>query len=581
MRHEGGVMNNRQAGRKSEPERSVVVQRQHSHHRLRVRSSVFVFLAALILFAAVSSANATARSATLETSLWPYANLQRGDILLERHEDTFADLIDTLYHGYWTHAFIYVGSGGGRHMVVEATGPGALSREISLEKRLTESGGMADDWAVLRVNRGADLGGRAAHYAVANLVDRKYAPSAELVTAFALEFNPLKPVTGPAMYLALSRGSKAHVYCSSLVWQAWKRGADVDIDSNQVKFALDNAWAIDNYLYFKAMPKSHYVLPDEIWSEHFEHPWAMRIVARRAKTPGRIAFVRDGDIWTMKSDGSDQKNLTRSPSIYDYAPSWSPSRAKIAFIKVLGPTGFSARLRIMDADGSHVTSVPLDIPGQGVWATPLFTDCAWSPDGKRLVLTQGSGGGMLHSRLLLANLATHTVSRLYDPGWGEVHNASWRPDGKRVMTTYTMSSSVAPSTVCVNVSTRERVALPPFWVPDERLGYLVKSAVWSPEGSELAYVPTSDKHMLPDFETLTDVVTMPVAGGSHTLLDSYSSVQSAIGLGIAWSRDGSKLVYEVYGPMGSDDPPQLRIVDAVSGQVSAVVANAQQPSWDQ
>ena len=47
---------------------------------------------------------------------------------------------------------------------------------------------------------------------------------------------------------------------------------------------------------------------------------------------GRIAFARGGDIWTMNPDGSDQVNLTNTPSGTEYQPAWSADGTKIAFV---------------------------------------------------------------------------------------------------------------------------------------------------------------------------------------------------------------------------------------------------------
>jgi len=46
---------------------------------------------------------------------------------------------------------------------------------------------------------------------------------------------------------------------------------------------------------------------------------------------GRIAFSRNGDIFTMNPDGTDVKNLTESPDANDRNPSYSPNGLQIAF----------------------------------------------------------------------------------------------------------------------------------------------------------------------------------------------------------------------------------------------------------
>ncbi len=68
----------------------------------------------------------------------------------------------------------------------------------------------------------------------------------------------------------------------------------------------------------------------------------------------KIAFVRDGAIWVMSADGSDQQQLTHEPgSVVDSNPVWSPDGTKIAFQVGAGSVpGRQTSLAVMNADGS-------------------------------------------------------------------------------------------------------------------------------------------------------------------------------------------------------------------------------------
>jgi Tol biopolymer transport system component len=90
----------------------------------------------------------------------------------------------------------------------------------------------------------------------------------------------------------------------------------------------------------------------------------------------RIAFVhpappelraRTGsDIWVMNADGSEQANLTESPTVGTDGPAWSPDGQRIAFWR---PDG----VWVMNVDGGDQTLVA----AAGRWP-------AWSPDGRQI-----------------------------------------------------------------------------------------------------------------------------------------------------------------------------------------------------
>jgi Tol biopolymer transport system component len=73
-----------------------------------------------------------------------------------------------------------------------------------------------------------------------------------------------------------------------------------------------------------------------------------------------FASTRSGslELWTMASDGSNPRRLSRSPAEY---PSWSPDGSRIAFSLVTAGAVIARRQRlmIMRADGSRVRSLGL------------------------------------------------------------------------------------------------------------------------------------------------------------------------------------------------------------------------------
>ncbi len=121
-------------------------------------------------------------------------------------------------------------------------------------------------------------------------------------------------------------------------------------------------------------------------------------------TASKVAFHKDGFIYSLKLDGTGLKRLQPGYSL----PTWSPDGSKIAFYHE--PSGWS----VMNANGTDVR--------------PLNCQCgiehgAWSPDGS-MVAYSGSDGG-----IYTVNLDGSGGTRAaYRPGT-QFHSPLWRPKG--------------------------------------------------------------------------------------------------------------------------------------------------------
>ena len=94
---------------------------------------------------------------------------------------------------------------------------------------------------------------------------------------------------------------------------------------------------------------------------------------------GRIAFIQDGDVFTMKRDGGDVRRLTSLAPAGAAHVGWSADGRRLAFD--LFPPGRSAQLWLMDADGSHMRLL-LDDPGY------YDLDPSFSPDGTNVTFSR-------------------------------------------------------------------------------------------------------------------------------------------------------------------------------------------------
>jgi Tol biopolymer transport system component len=119
----------------------------------------------------------------------------------------------------------------------------------------------------------------------------------------------------------------------------------------------------------------------------------------------RIAFTADGEIFTIREDGTALANLTVNPG-WDDDPVWSPDGTKIAFFSDRNPGG----IHVMNADGTRVRNLTPETGG----VLP-----AWSPDGKSIAYIANDhlyamrSDGTDHRRISGANV----VSSNSRPSW--------------------------------------------------------------------------------------------------------------------------------------------------------------------
>jgi dipeptidyl aminopeptidase/acylaminoacyl peptidase len=140
----------------------------------------------------------------------------------------------------------------------------------------------------------------------------------------------------------------------------------------------------------------------------------------------RIAFVRGGRLFQMKSDGSQESAITFGTD--DHNPYWSPDGARIVFTRGL-------RVFLVNADGSGLRQVSDEPRLSG----------PWSPDGRSIVLTRLRescdysfyycyyyGPSWINSDLVVFDVASGAETDLTQtPGTAE-WSPVWAADGQRI-----------------------------------------------------------------------------------------------------------------------------------------------------
>jgi Tol biopolymer transport system component len=131
----------------------------------------------------------------------------------------------------------------------------------------------------------------------------------------------------------------------------------------------------------------------------------------------RIVFASQGDLYTMRSDGSQQLRLT-SGKTDDVFPAWSPDGTKIALSTSAGSRSF---IDIVNADGTGRTRLTRG----GFEFEPR-----WSRDGSKIAYVDFATG---LGRIVVINADGTGPTRVTAAPKRVDYDPSWSPDGSRIV----------------------------------------------------------------------------------------------------------------------------------------------------
>lgn len=134
---------------------------------------------------------------------------------------------------------------------------------------------------------------------------------------------------------------------------------------------------------------------------------------------GRLAFVKNFDIYTIQPDGSGLRRLTRTGDNAD--PAWNAAGTKLAFDS--GRAG-NEDVYVMDADGSHVVQVTRRFSRE---VLPY-----WSPDGRQLAFTSDRLGAPQVFRIRSTAPFGEPVQLTAKFDGGGFYSLTWAPDGRSI-----------------------------------------------------------------------------------------------------------------------------------------------------
>lgn len=272
-------------------------------------------------------------------------------------------------------------------------------------------------------------------------------------------------------------------------------------------------------------------------------PVATLTAAEQGRCGSLIAYVRDGGLWLMNTDGGNQRELIRGAK---GRPAWSPDGRSLAFQAAEGPG-----LRVADLGAGQVRSISAQ-------EACFATDPAWSPDGETIAYRQVCGpDDSAAGTLALFDIAAGRVAR---STLADISSPAWSPDGTRIAAVHGRVDRFPDTSILI--CKPDGTACTAFSDRD-----YVKSIAWSPNGRYIAASVVGDPHDTTGIRagaTAPKVRLLPIDGGREKELT---------GMDPAWAPDSGHLL-RTAGSYGL----AIYVVD-IDGSKYKQLAPGASPAW--
>ena len=264
----------------------------------------------------------------------------------------------------------------------------------------------------------------------------------------------------------------------------------------------------------------------------------------------RIAFVLDGNVWTMKADGSDMERLTDTGRGAE-APVWSPGGEKIAVTRMVSEYGegghtsatSTAEAKAGPSDKPYLYVMNADGSDQNQLVGSHAQDPAWSPDGEHIAYSavDQSGG----SDIYVTDADGSGMSKRLTTAPAEERFPAWSPDGEYIAFESERVDGREPNNY-VDIYVMKACCVEGDNNQPQRLTYNPgwnRYPKWSPDGTEIAftYIDFRSAQSYGNSVSNTDVHKID-ASGSETRLTHTDSERLPEHLA-AWSPSGDKIAF--------------------------------------
>lgn len=192
------------------------------------------------------------------------------------------------------------------------------------------------------------------------------------------------------------------------------------------------------------------------------------ITGKRGIAQTRIAYVHDGKIRVVDSDGANDVAVTHSG--LSLSPSWSPDAASLVFSTLSDRGSQIGMVNVHTRQQSILAAA-----SSGLNITPVFT-----PDGRGIVYATGNDQG---TNIVRADIATGSVTPLtVANNRGDNASPTFSPDGRRIA--FLSSRARYPQIYAMDIDGSNVELVTPY---NPSVRSYRTAPEWSPDGRSIAY----------------------------------------------------------------------------------------------